>query len=159
MSKETLSTLGTEKEVPKINLGLQEKYEEEKKQLPPEPEALSPENIGQDTVSELPEPTGYRLLVLPFTPKNKTKGGILFSQETLDKARIATTCGYVLKMGPLCYKDEKFTSGPWCKKGDWVIFARYAGSRLPIEGGEVRILNDDEVIGTVKNPEAVLHLI
>jgi co-chaperonin GroES (HSP10) len=159
MSKETLSTLGTEKEVPKINLGLQEKYEEEKKQLPPEPEALNPENIGQDTVSELPEPTGYRLLVLPFTPKNKTKGGILFSQETLDKARIATTCGYVLKMGPLCYKDEKFTSGPWCKKGDWVIFARYAGSRLPIEGGEVRILNDDEVIGTVQNPEAVLHLI
>ena len=159
MSKETLSTLGTEKEVPKINLGLQEKYEEEKKQLPPEPEALSPENIGQDTVSELPEPTGYRLLVLPFTPKNKTKGGILFSQETLDKARIATTYGYVLKMGPLCYKDEKFTSGPWCKKGDWVIFARYAGSRLPIEGGKVRILNDDEVIGTVKNPEAVLHLI
>ena len=159
MSKETLSTLGTEKEVPKINLGLQEKYEEEKKQLPPEPEALNPENIGQDIVSELPEPTGYRLLVLPFTPKNKTKGGILFSQETLDKARIATTCGYVLKMGPLCYKDEKFTSGPWCKKGDWVIFARYAGSRLPIEGGEVRILNDDEVIGTVKNPEAVLHLI
>jgi co-chaperonin GroES (HSP10) len=159
MSKETLSTLGTEKEVPKINLGLQEKYEKEKKQLPPEPEALNPENIGQDTVSELPEPTGYRLLVLPFTPKNKTKGGILFSQETLDKARIATTCGYVLKMGPLCYKDEKFTSGPWCKKGDWVIFARYAGSRLPIEGGEVRILNDDEVIGTVKNPEAVLHLI
>ena len=159
MKTETLSTLETEKEVPKINLGLQEKYEEEKKQLPPEPEALNPENIGQDTVSELPEPTGYRLLVLPFTPKNKTKGGILFSQETLDKARIATTCGYVLKMGPLCYKDEKFTSGPWCKKGDWVIFARYAGSRLPIEGGEVRILNDDEVIGTVKNPEAVLHLI
>ena len=159
MTTETLSTQETEKEVPKINLGLQEKYEEEKKQLPPEPEALNPENIGQDTASELPEPTGYRLLVLPFTPKNKTKGGILFSQETLDKARIATTCGYVLKMGPLCYKDEKFTSGPWCKKGDWVIFARYAGSRLPIEGGEVRILNDDEVIGTVKNPEAVLHLI
>ena len=159
MTTETLSTSETEKEVPKINLGLQEKYEEEKKQLPPEPEALSPENIGQDTVSELPEPTGYRLLVLPFTPKNKTKGGILFSQETLDKARIATTCGYVLKMGPLCYKDEKFTSGSWCKKGDWVIFARYAGSRLPIEGGEVRILNDDEVIGTIKDPESVLHLI
>ena len=159
MSKETLSTLETEKEVPKIKFGLQEKYQEEEKQLPPEPDALSPENIGSDVVDELPEPTGYRLLVLPFTPKNKTKGGILFSQETLDKARIATTCGYVLKMGSLCYKDEKFTSGAWCKKGDWVIFARYAGSRLPIEGGEVRILNDDEVIGTVKNPEAVLHLI
>ena len=89
--------------------------------------------------------------------KDKTKGGILIAQETLDKIRIATNCGYVLKMGPLCYTEKKFTSGPWCKKGDWVIFARYAGSRLPIEGGEVRLLNDDEVLGTIKDPEAVLH--
>jgi co-chaperonin GroES (HSP10) len=156
MSKETLST--SEKEVPKIKLGLEEKYKEEEKKLPPEPEPLSPDNIG-DTVDELPEPSGYRLLVLPFTPKTKTKGGILFSQETLDKARIATTCGYVLKMGDLAYKDKDKFGEPWCKKGDWVIFARYAGSRLPIEGGEVRILNDDEVIGTVKDPESLLHLI
>ena len=159
MKTETLSTSEVQKEVPKINLGLEEKYEEEKKNQAPEKEPLNPDNIGDETVNELPEPSGYRLLVLPFTPKNKTKGGIIFSQETLDRARIATTCGYVLKVGPLCYKDEKFTSGPWCKKGDWVIFARYAGSRLPIEGGEVRLLNDDEVLGTIKNPESVLHLI
>ena len=157
MKKETLST--SENEIPKIKLGLQDKYEQEKKELPPEPEALSPENIGTETVDELPEPSGYRILVLPFTPKNKTKGGILFSQESLDRARIATTCGYVLKMGDLAYKDQDKFGEPWCKKGDWVIFARYAGSRLPIEGGEVRILNDDEVLGTVKNPESLLHLI
>ena len=147
MSKETLST--SEKEVPKIKLGASRKIQKKKKKkknLPPEPEPLSPDNIG-DTVDELPEPSGYRILVLPFTPKNKTKGGILFSQETLDKARIATTCGYVLKMGDLAYKDKDKFGEPWCKKGDWVIFARYAGSRLPIEGGEVRILNDDEVLG------------
>ena len=155
MSKETLST----SEAPKIKLALQEKYEEEKKNLPPEPEPLSPENIGSETVDELPNPSGYRLLVLPFTPKNKSDGGILFSQETLDKARIATSCGYVLKMGDLAYKDKEKFNEPWCKKGDWVIFARYAGSRLPIEGGEVRILNDDEVLGTVKDPESLLHLI
>jgi co-chaperonin GroES (HSP10) len=158
MSKETLSTSETAKEAPKIKLALEEKYEEEKKNLPPEPEPLSPDNIG-DTVDDLPEPSGYRILVLPFTPKTKSAGGILFSQETLDKARIATTCGYVLKMGDLAYKDKEKFNEPWCKKGDWVIFARYAGSRLPIEGGEVRILNDDEVLGTVKDPESLLHLI
>jgi co-chaperonin GroES (HSP10) len=158
MSKETLSTLEKAKEAPKIKLGLQDKYEEEKKNLPPEPEPLSPDNIG-DTVDELPEPSGYRILVLPFTPKSKSAGGIIFSQESLDKARIATTCGYVLKMGDLAYKDKDKFGQPWCKLGDWVIFARYAGSRLPIEGGEVRILNDDEVLGTIKDPEAVLHLI
>ena len=158
MSKETLSTSETAKEAPKIKLALEEKYEEEKKNLPPEPEPLSPDNIG-DTVDELPEPSGYRILVLPFTPKTKSAGGILFSQETLDRARIATTCGYVLKMGELAYKDKEKFNEPWCKLKDWVIFARYAGSRLPIEGGEVRILNDDEVLGTVKDPESLLHLI
>ena len=157
MSKETLST--SEKEVPKIKLGLQDKYEEEKKELPLESEALSPENIGTETIDELPEPSGYRILVLPFTPKEKTKGGILFSQEQLDKARIATTCGYVLKMGDLAYKDKDKFNEPWCKVGDWVMFARYAGARLPIEGGEVRILNDDEVLGTIGDPESVLHYI
>ena len=156
MSKETLSTSETEKEVPKTRPALQEKYAEEKAQ---EPDPLHPDNIGKDTVDELPEPSGYRILVLPFTPKNKTKGGILFSQETLDKARIATSCGYVLKMGDLAYTDKDKFGEPWCKKGDWVIFARYAGSRLPIDGGEVRILNDDEVLGTIKDPESILHLI
>jgi co-chaperonin GroES (HSP10) len=157
MNKETLST--SAKEAPKIKLALEEKYEEENKNLPPEAEPLTPENIGVDTVDELPEPSGYRILVLPFTPKTKSAGGILFSQETLDKARIATTCGYVLKMGELAYQDKDKFKNPWCQKGDWVIFARYAGSRLPIEGGEVRILNDDEVLGTVKDPESLLHLI
>jgi len=158
MSKETLST--SAKEVPKIKLGLEDKYEEENQlQSIDAKEPLTPENIGSDTVDELPNPSGYRILVLPFTPKEKTKGGILFSQESLDKARIATTCGYVLKMGNLAYQDKEKFGEPWCKKGDWVIFARYAGSRLPIEGGEVRILNDDEVLGTIEDPESILHLI
>ena len=146
---ETSSTL---KETQKNKSALLDKYREEEKNSK---EPLHPDNITN--TDQLPNPSGWRILVLPFTPKDKTKGGILIAQETLDKLRIATNCGYVLKMGPLCYSEKKFTSGPWCKKGDWVIFARYAGSRLPIEGGEVRLLNDDEVLGTIKDPEAVLH--
>ena len=97
-------TLSTSKEVPKIKLGLQDKYEEEKKEEP-HAKRLDENNI-KEVVDQLPEPVGYRILVLPFTPKEKTKGGILFSQEQLDKARIATTCGYVLKMGDLAYQDK-----------------------------------------------------
>jgi co-chaperonin GroES (HSP10) len=159
MKKETLSTLETEKEVPKINLGLEEKYKEEAKIAEPTKEPLNPENI-KAVVDELPTPSGWRILVLPFTPKEKTSGGLIIAQESLDRLRIATNCGYVLKIGPLAYFDkEKYPTGSWCKKGDWVIFARYAGSRLPIEGGEVRILNDDEVLGTIPDPESVLHYI
>ena len=133
-----------------------DKYKDEPKEK--EAKRLDPENI-QGVVDDLPEPSGWRLLVLPFTPKETTKGGIIIAQESLDKARIATNCGYVLKMGPLAYKDKDKFEQPWCKKGDWVIFARYAGSRLPIEDGEIRILNDDEVLGTIKDPESVLHYI
>ena len=152
--KETSST--STKEVPKHRNALQEKYQKAR-DLGQNNEPLNPANI-QKQKEQLPEPSGWRLLVLPFTPKEKTKGGILIAQESLEKLRIATNCGYVLKVGPLAYYDkEKFPTGAWCKKGDWVIFARYAGSRLPIEGGEVRLLNDDEVLGTIGDPEAVLH--
>ena len=41
-------------------------------------------------------------------------------------------------MGDLAYKDKEKFNKPWCKVGDWVMFARYAGARLPIEGGEVQ---------------------
>jgi co-chaperonin GroES (HSP10) len=157
MIKETLST--SEKEVPKINLGLEEKYKEEDKKTESNKEPLNPDNI-KAVVDELPTPSGWRILVLPFTPKEKTSGGLIIAQESLDRLRIATNCGYVLKIGPLAYHDkEKYPTGPWCKEKDWVIFARYAGSRLPIEGGEVRILNDDEVLGTISDPESVLHYI
>ena len=93
----------TSKEVPKIKLGLQEKYEKEKKA---EPEPLNPENIKKQK-EQLPDPSGWRLLVLPFTPKEKTKGGIIIAQESLEKLRIATNCGYVLKVGPLAYYDKE----------------------------------------------------
>ena len=153
MSKEQLST---STEIPKHNNALEEKYQAAS-DLTEDKKHLDPETI-EDQRDQLPEPSGWRILVLPFTPKEKTKGGIIIAQESLEKLRIATNCGYVIKLGPLAYHDkEKYPTGPWCKKGEWVIFARYAGSRLPIEGGEVRLLNDDEVLGTIDNPESVLH--
>ena len=98
------------------------------------------------------------MLILPFKRKEKTKGGLYLGQDTLEKQQVGSTCGLVLAMGPDCYGDkEKFSEGPWCKKGDWVIFARYAGSRIQIDGGEVRLLNDDEVLATIDNPEDILH--
>ena len=107
---------------------------------------------------KLPQPTGWRLLVLPFQMDEKTKGGLLLGQDTLERQQVASQCGNVLAMGPDCYRDTKrYPKGPWCKTGDWVMFARYAGSRIKIEGGEVRLLNDDEVLATIKNPEDILH--
>ena len=108
--------------------------------------------------AKLPTPTGWRLLVLPFKQKEKTKGGIIMTDDTIERSQVASTCGVVLKMGPDCYRDkERYPDGPWCKEKDWVIFARYAGSRIKIDGGEDRLLNDDEVLATVENPESIFH--
>jgi len=116
-------------------------------------------HLPTDKVLErLPEPTGWRILVLPFRGQGKTKGGILLTEETMEERGYSTVTGLVLKIGPDAYKDEKrFSNGPWCKKNDWIIFGRYAGSRFGIEGGEVRILNDDEIIAVVKDPEDILQ--
>jgi co-chaperonin GroES (HSP10) len=117
---ETTPSSHSDQEVPKIKLGLQEKYEEEKNNIAPDKEPLNPDSI-KPVVDELPEPSGWRILVLPFTPKEKTKGGLLIAQEALDRLRLATNCGYVLKMGPLAYKDKDKFEQPWCKKGDWIL--------------------------------------
>ena len=108
--------------------------------------------------AKLPQPTGWRMLVLPFKMNEKTKGGVLLGQETIERQQVGSQCGNVLAMGPDCYGDkERFSEGPWCKVGDWIIFARYAGSRIEIEGGEVRLLNDDEILATVQDPTDILH--
>ena len=112
----------------------------------------------EKVIERLPDPTGWRILVLPYKGQGKTKGGIILADETIEERGYPTVTGLVLKMGPDCYTDEKrYPHGPWCKKNDWIIFGRYAGSRFGIEGGEVRILNEDEIIAVVKDPEDILQ--
>ena len=124
-----------------------------------ETKVIDPNNLPANLIDRLPKPTGWRILVLPYQGTGKTKGGVLLADETVEMHQVATVCGYVLRMGPDAYKDkDKFSEGPWCKEKDWVIFGRYAGSRLKIEGGEIRLLNDDEILATISNPEDILHL-
>jgi|TARA_B100001964_G_C14237446_1_gene603204 co-chaperonin GroES (HSP10) len=145
------------------NTALQEKWAEEEANKTPlekaydEGTTLNPKKIGNELLEQLPDPTGWRIMILPYRGKRKTKGGIELTEETLSRRRIGTVLGYVLKVGPLAYNEEKFSTGPWCEEGDWVLFGRYAGSRFQIEGGEIKILNDDEIIARVPDPEAILH--
>ena len=134
----------------KTKPALLNKYEEDNKK-----EIEGYERLKTKESDKLPKPTGWRMIVLPFKMPEKTKGGLYLGQDTLERQQVASTCGLVLAQGPHCYDKEKFPEGPWCKKGDWVVFARYAGSRIQIDGGEVRILNDDEVLATIANPEAI----
>jgi co-chaperonin GroES (HSP10) len=125
----------------------------------PTQKVLNPEAMEKSLLERMPQPTGWRMLILPYRGKETTEGGIYIPNKVLDDSQIQTVVGYVVKQGPLCYKDtEKFPDGPWCREKQWVIFARYAGSRFRIDGGEVRILNDDEVLATIDDPEDILSL-
>lgn len=116
--------------------------------------------LNESVRDHLPRPTGWRISLLPYRGARVTKGGIAIAEETQKKTQLATTCAYVLEVGPLAYCDEgKFPDGPWCKPGDWIVFGRYAGSRIPIEGGEIRLINDDEVLATIANPEDIVHML
>lgn len=117
------------------------------------------EAVKSKTIAErVPQPTGWRILVMPYMGKEKTDGGIYIPDAAREKEARATTVAYVVKVGPLAYQDpNKFGDDPepWCKEGDWVCIGRYAGSRFNIEGGEVRIINDDEVIATIIDPDDI----
>lgn len=143
---------------------LQKKWAEERAAQQEEVEEaidnLRPENMDQTVIDRIPKPTGWRIVVLPFRPPKKTKSGIVLAEQAVERQQIATVCGYVVSTGPLAYADtDKFPEGPWCKKGDWIIFGRYAGARISIDGGEIRILNDDEVLATIADPEDVVHMV
>ena len=98
---------------------------------------LDPDKIGSDLLGRMPAPTGWRLLILPYRGKGKTEGGIYLPNTVVEENSVSTQVGYVLKVGELAYGDKtKFPDGPWCEKGNWVMFARYAGSRFRIDGGE-----------------------
>ena len=119
---------------------------------------LDPSALGQSLLEKMPSPTGWRLLILPYKGKGRTESGIYLPDKVVEEQSVSTQVGYVLKVGELAYQDgDKFPDGPWCAKGDWVMFARYAGSRFKIDGGEVRILNDDEILAKIANPEDILH--
>ena len=140
----------------KVKYALAEKYDQENKEKN-QKEVDAYERLKTKEANKLPQPTGWRMVVLPFKMAEKTKAGLFLAQDTLERQQVASTCGLVLAMGPHCYDKQKFPEGPWCKEQQWVMFARYAGSRIKIEGGEIRLLNDDEVLATIENPEDILH--
>ena len=151
MSTDSPQTFGSDKEIP--NVVLQEHLTAEPKpQIPREEQA-------QSQLDKLPQPTGYRILIVPYSYPRASKGGILLADSTLKTEELATTVGYVISLGPDAYADAgKFPEGPWCKAGDYILFGRYAGARIVMQGEQdddlpLRLLNDDEVLAVISNPE------
>ncbi len=90
---------------------------------------LDPSLLDKPLLERLPQPTGWRILVMPYQGKAKTASGLYIPDEIRERESVATVVAYVMKLGPLAYKDPgKFgsDSDPWCKEGQWVCIGRYS---------------------------------
>jgi len=103
-------------------------------------------------------PFGSRVLVQIRTPKKKSSGGIILSNDTQDTEKWNTQIAKVVSLGPLSFKNrntmESWPEGDWCTVGEFVRVAKYGGDRWEVTtpNGEVAlfvIFNDLDILGQV----------
>jgi len=111
---------------------------------------------NEEKATQLPKPSGYRILCAIPEMEKEYDSGIIKADETVRIEETLTTVLFVVDLGPDCYSDkDRFPNGPWCKKGDFILTKPYAGSRLVIHGREFRIINDDTVEAVVADPRGI----
>ena len=117
------------------------------------------DKTDDDKATQLPEPSGYRILCAIPDIEEKYDSGIIKADATMHYEEVLSTVFFVVKMGPDCYKDSaRFPSGAWCKVGDFVLARPNSGTRLKIHGREFRIINDDSVEGVVEDPRGIKRI-
>jgi co-chaperonin GroES (HSP10) len=129
---------------------------------PSNPKVIGKASITQPTVpvedraKQLPKPSGYRILCAIPDVEKEFDSGIIKADETVHYEEVLTTVLFVVSLGPDCYADpERFSSGPWCKEGDFILVRPNSGSRLIIHGKEFRLINDDSVEAVVEDPRGI----
>lgn len=114
--------------------------------------------ISEEEMDEyIPKPVGYRVLVaLPNVEETFGDSGLIKADQTKREEYILSTIGAVVDMGDEAYSDkERFTNGPWCKVGDYVMFRANTGTRFKLGNQEYRLMNDDSIEAVVANPRAI----
>ena len=118
--------------------------------------AEADKTASEEKASQLPTPSGYRILCAIPEIEEKFDSGILKAAKTIRDEELLATVLFVVKMGPDCYKDEsRFPNGPYCKPGDFVLVRPHTGTRVKIHGRVFRLINDDSVEAVVDDPRGI----
>lgn len=111
---------------------------------------------AEEKATQLPVPVGYKILVALPEAEDKFESGLVKSDETKRMEEVLATVFFVVDLGPDCYTDkERYPTGPWCKKGDFVLARPNSGTRLKIHGREFRMINEDTVDAVVQDPRGI----
>ena len=114
-------------------------------------------DLDEKKATQLPKPQGYHILCAVPDIEDKFEGsGLIKANETQKNEEILATVLFVMELGPDCYQDtNKFPTGSWCKKGDFVLVRPHTGTRIHIHGKAFRIINDDSVEAVVEDPRGI----
>tara|TARA_R110000744_G_scaffold77137_2_gene152481 strand:- start:2099 stop:2479 length:381 start_codon:yes stop_codon:yes gene_type:complete len=114
----------------------------------------------EELEAQLPIPVGYRLLVaLPDIEDHYQGSSLLKTDSEKKREYILSIMGVVIDMGADAYSDkERFSEGPWCKVGDYVMFRMNTGTRFRVNGKEFRLMNDDSVEAVIPDPRGICNV-
>lgn len=111
---------------------------------------------------ELPRPLYWRVLVMPIKPRAVSKGGIHIALEAQEAQQTLNYMGKVVALGDMAGKSERLgahrvgeLAPGFPNVGDYIVYGRYAGQRVTYKGCRLLWINDDEILGTVPNPETL----
>lgn len=92
------------------------------------------------------KPLGDRVIVKPSEPKEEKKGGIIIPDTAKEKPQE----GEVVAVGKGKITEDGKVLPMNVKVGDMVMFGKYSGTEVKINGEEFSIMNQDDIIGILE---------
>jgi chaperonin GroES len=96
------------------------------------------------------KPLHDRVIVRRIEEGEQIRGGIIIPDTAKEKPQE----GEVVAVGDGKYKDDGTRQSLDVKKGDRVLFGKYSGSEIKIDGEELLIMREDEILGIIQRAGA-----
>lgn len=91
------------------------------------------------------KPLEDRIIVKPLEAEEKTAGGIIIPDNAKEKPQK----GEVVAVGPGKYSDAGQKIEMSLKKGDKVLYGKYSGTEVKVEGDDYLIMRESDVLATI----------
>ncbi len=91
-------------------------------------------------------PLGDRVVVRRVKEEEKTPGGIIIPETAQEKPQE----GRVIAVGPGALDDDGKRIPPEVKAGDTVLFGKWSGNEVKIDGDELLIMKESDIMGIVE---------
>ncbi|MBT3235136.1 MAG: co-chaperone GroES [Bdellovibrionales bacterium] len=91
-------------------------------------------------------PLHDRVLVKRFEEENRTPGGIIIPDNNKEKP----AQGEVVSVGSGYRLDDGSTRQLDVKEGDKILFGKYSGTEVKVEGYEYLIMKEDDILGVLQ---------